>query len=599
MIVMSALLACQEPAVAPAPPTPATAAKPAARPLITVDPTFTFTELAWDDAFLTNAGPTATKSALINGTYYPIDYHVLGRTGDVVGDQIFGQTFDLGGSPIEEACNQQDFDALFQSRGALWLTSHFECTPGALYLSKLAQDPQGMLSIESTKNVDFNAHGGLYNPCAGQITPWGTHLASEEYEPDAFEEPTSLEKHGWDYLSWSRMKKAAAGKTLRPYDYGWIPEVAVMTPDGDTLVVKHKALGRASHEIAVVLPDERTVYLSDDGRGGALYMFVADKPAQLSAGTLYAARFQQESERAGGAGLLQWVSLGHATDGEIDGAINGGAAFSDLFERELPTEGTTCPTGFRFVDQDAKAECLKLQAPTEAVPDPGKLASRLETRRYAAYMGATTEFEKGEGIAYNPDRQVLYVAFAKIGGRMVEEAGYGPIVDHIRLAENPCGAVWSGRTTPGAADINGQPIASELVLSSFGSLVAGGPMEADAQGNTCSPAGPANPDNLALLPGYDLLMIAEDTKRHAVANLWSLDLRKSRLRRVMVAPPHGEITGISWSLDLQGFGYLTVAVQHPWQVESLTEESTLPDGITAADQRSITGYLGPFPALAN
>jgi len=31
-------------------------------------------------------------------------------------------------------------------------------------------------------------------------------------------------------------------------------------------------------------------------------------------------------------------------------------------------------------------------------------AAFLETRRYAAMLGATTEFEKEEGITYDPDR---------------------------------------------------------------------------------------------------------------------------------------------------------------------------------------------------
>ena len=26
--------------------------------------------------------------------------------------------------------------------------------------------------------------GGLWTPCAGSVTPWNTHIGSEEYEPD-------------------------------------------------------------------------------------------------------------------------------------------------------------------------------------------------------------------------------------------------------------------------------------------------------------------------------------------------------------------------------------------------------------------------------
>ena len=33
--------------------------------------------------------------------------------------------------------------------------------------------------------VDFSDVDGLWVPCNGSLTPWNTHLGSEEYEPDA------------------------------------------------------------------------------------------------------------------------------------------------------------------------------------------------------------------------------------------------------------------------------------------------------------------------------------------------------------------------------------------------------------------------------
>ena len=35
------------------------------------------------------------------------------------------------------------------------------------------------------KPLDFSAHGGVWTPCAGSVTPWQSHIGSEEYEPDA------------------------------------------------------------------------------------------------------------------------------------------------------------------------------------------------------------------------------------------------------------------------------------------------------------------------------------------------------------------------------------------------------------------------------
>ena len=128
------------------------------------------------------------------------------------------------------------------------------------------------------------------------------------------------------------------------------------------------------------------------------------------------------------------------------------------------------------------------------------------------------------------------------------------------------------------------------------SLVAGKEIEPDARGNTCSENGIANPDNIAFLPYYRILMIAEDTSKHAVAALWSLDTQRASMERAMIAPPHAEFTGITWSPNLNGHGYLTVAVQHPWRAETI-EDTKLPEGITAEHQKSMTGYLGPFPPL--
>src|SRR5690606_40840621 len=78
-----------------------------------------------------------------------------------------------------------------------------------------------------------------------------------------------------------------------PYDYGYIVEIT--DPTGAPTPVKHFTLGRYSHENAVVMPDQKTVYMSDDGGGVILFKFVADAAGDLSSGTLYAAAVQQDT----------------------------------------------------------------------------------------------------------------------------------------------------------------------------------------------------------------------------------------------------------------------------------------------------------------
>lgn len=65
-----------------------------------------------------------------------------------------------------------------------------------MYLSEVAQADDGTLSLMSTKPVEFPDVGGLWVPCAGSVTPWGTHLDSEEYPADAqaIEAATSIDE---------------------------------------------------------------------------------------------------------------------------------------------------------------------------------------------------------------------------------------------------------------------------------------------------------------------------------------------------------------------------------------------------------------------
>jgi len=78
-----------------------------------------------------------------------------------------------------------------------------------------------------------------------------------------------------------------------PYHYGHLPEITV-NPDGTGSCKKHYCMGRISHELVQVMPDQRTVIMGDDAANGGLFLFVADKPADLSAGTLFVAKVKQQ-----------------------------------------------------------------------------------------------------------------------------------------------------------------------------------------------------------------------------------------------------------------------------------------------------------------
>jgi secreted PhoX family phosphatase len=377
--------------------------------------------------------------------------------------------------------------------------------------------------------------------------------------------------------------KRYQSEPLSPWDYGWTPEVVITDASGAHEAKKHLSPGRFSHEIAYVLPDQRTVYLSDDGYAVGWFLFVADRPADLSAGTLYAAKLAQQAREGGGSMAIEWVSLGHSTDEQIRALVDARVPFSALFDVAEPTD-EACADGFTFVRHAYGEECLRLAEPSEAVPDPALAASRLETRRYAALVGATTELVKGEGVAYDEVGEQVFVAISSVKATMSDGKG------HLDLDEVPCGVVYQGPVAAGVVDSEGAPIDSDHVMTQLLPAVVG-----RSEGKGCAADSIANPDNITFLSGYGQLVIAEDTSKHANAFLWSYDLQRGELQRLMVAPPYGEMTGVHWIPDLNGFGYLTVSVQHPWS-EGI--DGPLPEGITEADTRSFTGVLGPFPSLA-
>ncbi len=59
--------------------------------------------------------------------------------------------------------------------------------PSPIAVLTLDQDPAtGKLALVKYHNVDTSSVNGLWITCGASLSPWGTHLSSEEYEPDAF-----------------------------------------------------------------------------------------------------------------------------------------------------------------------------------------------------------------------------------------------------------------------------------------------------------------------------------------------------------------------------------------------------------------------------
>lgn len=536
----------------------------------------------------------ASDKIVIEGKEYPIGYHVLARTGDKIGDGVFGALVDQAGKIVtsedgsEHLSVDADFTSLIPVGDKLFSITHFESRPGAMYVTELKQDADGKLTAVSTKPVEFKDVGGLWVPCAGSVTPWGTHLGSEEYPPDAeaIEQAASLEEIDDYYkpmvryfgVDPAKMDFTKFREVFNPYAYGFPTEITV-TQDGNATAAKHYTMGRVAVELAYVMPDRKTAYISDDGTNVGLFKFVADKAGDLTSGTLYGSKWVQTSADNGGAATLEWIDLGHATDAQIAEMIAKKPKFSDIFEvAELGADGS-CADGFAPSNAEAVQQCLKVKDGMEAA------ASRLETRRYASMKGATTEFRKMEGITHNPEAGVLYVAMSEVAkGMTTGDKGDLPGRDAIQLQKNACGTVYE------------LALDQDYSATSMKALISGKPMEYAAgsleAGNTCDVNNIANPDNITYLPGYSTLIIGEDTgEGHQNDAIWAMNLKTGKLTRIFSTPYGSETTSPYFYPNVNGQAYLMAVVQHPY---GESDQDKLQD---AADARAYVGYIGPMPAM--
>ncbi|SOC10875.1 PhoX family protein [Rhodobacter maris] len=552
----------------------------------------------------------ASDKIVIDGQEYAIGYNILARTGDKIGDGVFGALVDENGKVVtaedgsEALSVDADFSSLLPVGDKLYSISHFESRPGAMYVSELKQDADGKLTPVSTKPVEFKDLGGLWVPCAGSVTPWGTHLGSEEYPPDAeaIEKAAALSDIDDYYFPMVRffgvdpakMDLATFRSVFNPYAYGYPTEITV-SEDGSAKADKHYAMGRVAVELAYVLPDQKTAYISDDGTNVGLFKFVADTAGDLSAGTLYAAKWVQTSAENGGAANLEWIDLGHATEAEIAAAIAKKPIFSDIFEATDLGEGGTCAMDFAPSNAEGVLECLKVKPGMEVV------ASRIETRRYASMMGASTEFRKMEGITFNPETNQLYISMSEVGkGMTAGDKKDLPSRDLIQLPKNACGTVFAldldenFNATTMKALISGKPMSDEQVAAAADPNCdpAHNMCGAAAEVNTCDINGIANPDNITYMPGTNTLIIGEDTgEGHQNDAIWAMNLGSGELTRIFSTPYGSETTSPYFYPNVGGHAYLMAVVQHPY---GESDEDKLQD---AADARAYVGYIGPMPAL--
>ncbi len=421
--------------------------------------------------------------------------------------------------------------------------------PSPIAVLTLDQDPAtGKLSLVKYHNVDTSGANGLWITCGASLSPWNTHLSSEEYEPDAHFAANSAQFKKFSLNLYGDEKRA------NPYHYGHLPEVTV-NPDGTGTVKKHYNLGRISHELVQVMPDQRTVLMGDDATNSGLFVFVADREKDLSSGTLYVGKlgsgFSIDPAAAGAA--ISWIRLGHASSAEIEQMAN------TLKPADIMTVSKTDPgdASFTKVFYNGNPNWIKLK------PGMEKAAAFLETHRYAYLMGGSMGFSKMEGTTVNIRDKVAYSALQNIQDSMVRtgkgwNAASGIALDKPLIA----GGIMAHQLAGGQKDLGGQPIHSEWMPVHTRALMVGEDIAADALGNTSNPDKVGNPDNLKFSEKMRTLFIGEDSGSHVNNFLWAYNVDTKQLSRLMSMPAGAEATGLHVVDDLNGWTYIMSNFQH-------------------------------------
>ena len=417
----------------------------------------------------------------------------------------------------------------------------------------------GHLELKKYFNVDTSAVHGLWITCGASMSPWNTHLSSEEYEPDAFEQgiggpsPKGISKNFFG-------DEAAA----KPYNYGHLPEV-IVNKDGSGSIVKHFCMGRISHELVHVMPDNRTVIMGDDYTNGGFFMFIADVAKDLSAGKLYVDKYVSELTESS-TGQIKWIELGHATSQEIEKMVN----IDNIQPSDIMESLTTNPNDASYTE----IILAKKKLWVKVKPGMEKAAAFLETHRYAALKGGSMAFTKMEGTTINIKDKVAYSALANIQNSMIKDNAAWVAAHNVSFTKKiTAGGVLAHDLTAGQNTTDGQPINSEWIPYQSKMLLMGEDITVDSLGNTANPDKIASPDNLKFSETLRTLFIGEDSGNHPNNFLWAYNVdTEADPVRLLSTPAGAESTGLHAVDSVNGWTYIMSNFQHAGDMKSLSED---------------------------
>ena len=402
-------------------------------------------------------------------------YQVLGQTGDTFDADLpegLGHIYTLDGAELVLENDMPDFNGFISTAdNEGYLFSNWEELPGGMSRMKVEKDQFGMWEVTEAMMLDFSPVCGTAANCFGSMSPWNTPLTSEEWVVNSSVDTTT--SPSWNdpeavstNARLGRMWQLTAPDAPNPYNYGYIAEVTEPLAD-EPVIVKHFTMGRYEHENSTVMPDGKTVYLSQDDTGGVLFKFVADTAEDLSAGTLYGAKLTQDAgqnDPATTGFTVEWVELASGDNMTIRAWIDeyNGIGTDDYVDGQ--SSYITMADVQAWADGDANYPSVEDggSSVTAGQPMDDRVAF-LESRAAARLKGATAEWRKLEGISINQKRAqeavegvdtiegevvqnaYLYIGIADIDNTMTD--GEGDMQLSARVKD--CGGVYRARLEAG------------------------------------------------------------------------------------------------------------------------------------------------------
>ncbi|WP_320838357.1 alkaline phosphatase PhoX [Zhongshania sp.] len=461
---------------------------------------------------------TADKERVLSaaGTYM-----VLAQQGDdLASGKQMGDIVAADGSTVLKNSNDPDFNAAVSDGGTgYFLYSNWEDRPGGMSRIKLSST----YAVTQEGMLDFSSVKGTWVNCFGTLSPWGTPLTSEELyfdnTGDWFNAGNSQAKSIAEYRGFPT---DGSGNWGNPYDYGYIVEIGTggtvaATDVANVTMNKLELMGRFSHENAVVMPDLRTVFLSDDGSGTVLFKFVADNPSDMSSGSLYAAKATQSAgvkDPAEAAFAIEWIKIATGNEATIEAAI---ASFNGTLAE---AKQITAQQINDYAESKLNAD-LDTSGTVASNPFTDDRVGFLESRKAAAAMGATAEFNKMEGVNINfgladnwwnagsadGKQAYMYMAMSDTTSTMSDSSG----AIQLDGTHGKCGAVYRMKLVKNSAGL--------VDIKTLSPAIVGGPYDGSRSTNRCNINNISNPDNLVVLDDGRVL-IGEDTGNHQNNIIW-------------------------------------------------------------------------------